>query len=116
MKYIMPYASLCRQGADTFYIHIGSMVGNTIMSDWKKVDISRRGDYLVLEPGGGFPIIGRDWKNRKTQIFVTPLVSKVGLVHKEYFDGSRYRVKKTKDGKVCICLSEKINKEGEDNE
>lgn len=116
MKYIMPYASLCRQAGETYYIHFGSMVGNTIMSDWKKVDISRRGDYLILSPGGGFPIIGREWKQRKTQVFVTKLVSTDGIVHKDYFDGSRYLVKKTKDGKVCICLSEKISKEGEDNE
>ena len=82
------------------------------MDGWNTVSISRSENYIILSKGGEYRIIGRDYERPRTQINVTKLVRQGGLIPESYFDGSYYKVKKTKDGRVVICLNEKVK--GED--
>lgn len=103
----MPFAVL-REVSNSWMVDFNSAVA-PLLSGWVNASVCRVGNYIVLKKDGAFPV----QHGQRTRVAITRLM---GEVHPSYFDGSRYKVKRVLDGRIAVCLDEKLPTNKKQNE
>lgn len=106
------FASLLSKDGDRKVCRIRfNSYASDLLANVPYVTLGKNANYIVLIPQKlststsvrvGKGVCG------ETYISMNKAVYSHGFLSESLFDGTRYAVKKTKDGKICICLKEVV--------
>ena len=117
MATIKPYASLCSyaRSCGEYYIRLNNVAARLLGDkQWVRVGKTTDNKYIVITPVDNGEemnmcrkVVTREKDRSAAHIFVSAWVTN-GFFDASWFGGKRYKIKKDRNGRIYICLNERM--------